>query len=140
MINIRDVVRVALRSSTSLSIALGGLDVDGEVKVYKLPVKKNVAVPYITIQQIPVRGVESAYGDSEVIETFVVNLAVWHTTSKLAWDIVSVLHVAMLALNPTFPSPYKLALVKRYQSPHELQELASNLTEVVIQYELMATR
>lgn len=139
MIDILDQVRVSLRADAPLATALGVTDNDGEIKVYKIPAKKNVKPPYVTLQLIPTRGVEAVYGDSEILEEFLIQTTVWHTTHNLAWGIVTPLHIAMLALNPSV-SPYKVIGVFRYSSPQPMMEPTSNLYEVVISYTIKTAR
>lgn len=138
MINMRQAVRRGLREDGALTEVLG-MDADGEPKIYTFPLKPNVEKPYIAVHLIPVPGVDAVYGDSEVMERFIIQLSVWAESDTAAWSIAPIADDAMKALTLEV-TPYEHNFTQRYANVETLPDMDTSLWQVVMRYDVRIAR
>lgn len=136
--NLAREIRHALRSDPILA-AVVGEDEDHEIKVYTPLAKANVQAPYITFSIVPSTGPISAYGDSEVIEPFRVAVTSWATGGMEVWQVADVADDALKRADYDFGG-YELMFLNRVSTPQEFRDRDTNLSYIVVLYEIAIGR
>jgi hypothetical protein len=133
-----DAIRRALRHDAIIRDIIG-IDENGEIKVYVSVGKPDVVAPYIVLNTIPVNGISGVYGDEYAIEVIPLQISNWGRDPNEAWQLADIVDDAFIHADFEF-EPYTHMRTVRTTNAQELPDRDTNLTQVVVQYEVAISR
>jgi hypothetical protein len=130
-------MRRALRKYYPL-VQVVGFDDHNEAKIYNDPAPEARA-PYVTVHFLPNNRIINVFGDDQAVQPLTVVLKAWGRTERDAWALAEQVEEALYHTDYEY-DPYEVIRIIRAETPEQLPDRDTNLTQVVMTYDMILAR